>query len=305
MLATAVSKRSLPILSALKKIRNPSFDWVIAHNPGAFYPAYYFAKKNKIKLGIDVEDYHPGESHDPGEIKRMKKLMQYVLPKSSYCSFASPLIKEMVETDITPAIPHKFVLLNGFPQDEFELQVEKKSGPLQCVWFSQFIDSHRGLENVIPVIDNFYPDIELHLAGNLVESFADKLLQNKKGIVYHGSLTQKELHMLLCRCDIGLAVEPGRDVNNQLAISNKLMAYAQAGLFIVASRTPAQDEFLSSSSLDYLQTDLSETDLKKQLQRLILNKEQLRETRKERFEKGKSYSWEKSSPALIKLWQQV
>lgn len=300
-LSVAVNKRTVLLSAAIKK-NSEHFDWVIAHNPGSFYPAMKAAQKMGAGLGIDVEDYHPGESNQPGTIRRMIRLMKNILPKASYCSFASPLIREKVEKEITSDISKKIVLLNGFPENEFKLPVTINQERLQCVWFSQFIDNNRGLETVIPVIDSLYPAVELHLIGYLNKEFAEQFLENKCGIVCHGSMTQQELHFFLTQCDIGLAVEPGRDINNQLAISNKLMAYVQAGLFIIASHTPAQDLFLTNSQLDYLQTDLSPEDLKKQLEQLIQNKTSIRESRPVRFEKGKNYSWENIVIPLLDVW---
>jgi glycosyltransferase involved in cell wall biosynthesis len=43
--------------------------------------------------------------------------------------------------------------------------------------------------------------------------------------------------------DIGLALEPGRDLNNQIALSNKIFTYLLAGNAVIFSDTPAQKKF--------------------------------------------------------------
>jgi glycosyltransferase involved in cell wall biosynthesis len=43
--------------------------------------------------------------------------------------------------------------------------------------------------------------------------------------------------------DIGLALEPGRDKNNQIALSNKIFTYLLAGNAVIFSATPAQKLF--------------------------------------------------------------
>ncbi len=67
-------KNSYLIKKRIKKIKN-KFDWVIAHNPGSFWISKWYAEKNKIKFGVDMEDYHPGENTDITVIKRIKNYL--------------------------------------------------------------------------------------------------------------------------------------------------------------------------------------------------------------------------------------
>ncbi|HLP36089.1 hypothetical protein [Lacibacter sp.] len=301
-LSVAVSKRTYLLLKEVKKMKS-SFRWVVAHNPGAFYPAQVAAKQTGAFLGIDVEDYHPGETTDKRASMRMKELMQRVLPAADYCSFAAPLIKEKFSKELTDLPVSQLVILNGFEQSDFLMPADLQQQPLKCVWFSQFIDKGRGLEPVLPVISSLHPDVELHLVGNLKEAFRDQFIQSQQGIVVHDSMKQKDLHRFLEKFDVGLALEPGRDVNNQLALSNKMMAFAQAGLFILATNTPAQDQFLAESKWESKQTDLSPAHLKEVLLQLIQQKEQIRMNRHQRFAKGKLYNWEKISLPLVHEWE--
>ena len=297
----AVSKRTYLLLKEIKKI-NSSFTWVVAHNPGAFYPAQVAAKQTGASLGIDVEDYHPGETNDENAGKRVKALMQRVLPSAEYCSFAAPLIKEKFLEELVDLPSSQFVILNGFEQSEFLMPEELQQQPLKCIWFSQFIDRGRGLEYVLPVISSLYPKIELHLVGNLKEAFRDQFIQQHKGIVVHDSMKQKNLHRFLAKFDVGLALEPGRDVNNQLALSNKIMAFAQGGLYILATHTPAQDQFLAESDLEYIQTNLLPENIKQTMLLLISQKEKIRMNSRQRFQFGRAYDWEQLTFELVKKW---
>ncbi len=58
-----INKRSFQLVYFLKQNKIKA-DMVIAHNVGAFYPAYVFSKNNNVPLGIDIEDDHVGESVD-------------------------------------------------------------------------------------------------------------------------------------------------------------------------------------------------------------------------------------------------
>jgi hypothetical protein len=91
-------------------------------------------------------------------------------------------------------------------------------------------------------------------------------------------------------------------LNNQLAISNKMLAYAQAGLFILASKTPGQEYFLQQSNLDYLQTEINENALCHSLHSLIQSKKQIRSGRNKRYINGRVYDWEFTSNQLLRTW---
>lgn len=300
MLSIATGKRSFLLSKQLNGMKN-RYDWVVAHNPAAFYPALIFSKRTGAKLGIDVEDYHPGETNDLKETKRIQQLMQRTLPASVYCSYASPLIAKKVKKDIPFFGAKQLVIINGFYGDEFILPQNNWEGPLRLVWFSQFIDRGRGLEQLLHIVDEF-KDIELHLIGNMNVDFEKEFIGKKNNVFHHKAMQQAELHKRLSKFDIGLALEPGRDLNNQLAISNKLIAYVQAGLFIFASHTAAQDDFLINSNLYYLQTELTEPGLRECLIELTRQKADIRNLRKEQFEKGRQYDWENLSNELLNVW---
>jgi hypothetical protein len=147
MLSVSAGKRSFLLMNQLKKIKKKP-DWVIAHNPAAFYAACWYGKQKGAKVGIDVEDYHPGETNDVKESRTVKELMRKVLPNAVYCSFASPLIMKYVEQDIAFTIDNRNKLVNNvFSMNDFPVPVfeDKTRSKLRVVWFSQFVDYGRGL----------------------------------------------------------------------------------------------------------------------------------------------------------------
>ncbi len=304
MLSIATGKRSLLLLRQLHEIKE-KYDWIVAHNPATFYPALFFSKKIGAKLGIDVEDYHPGETKDMRQSAFMIKLMQEVLPQADYCSYASPLIKKEVHSVIRiPSNNNQFVIINGFDQNDFTVPAVSNTSALKVVWFSQYIDFERGLEKIIPVINSLSPEVELHLIGNLRPGFAKNCLQNTTGIILHGIMKQKELHQFLARFDVGLAVEPGKDRNNQLAISNKLIAYLQSGLFPVISATDAQLGFLKEQRIEIEHELLPESDLaiRKMFLKLIAEKKRIRDNSKIRFNVSREFDWVKLYSPLSFFW---
>lgn len=298
-LATAVSRRNYLLIRALKKIKQA--DCVIGHNPGALYTTQWAAKKLKARAGFDVEDYHPGEGKDIPQQKLTRKLMQEVLPSMDYISFAAPLIREAVKNDAGKEGSNWITVMNYFPATDFVVP-KNIEGPLQLVWFSQNISGGRGLEYILPVFKNFTGQIELHLYGHVDESFYETHVKGIENVLLHKPVPQKELHSGLSSFDIGLALEPKKDLNNDLAVSNKLLAYLQAGLFVLATNTRAQKQLLNSMAGHGNITELETRAFENTLQELLDKKEDIRSGATNRFEKIKKMCWEEESKKMIRIW---
>lgn len=301
-LSVRCNKRSWLLMRALKKLPG-SFQLLLAHNPGSFYPAWQFATKHNIPLGIDLEDYHPGESHQESVNTIFKQLNRAILPKANFITAASPDILEYSEKDLEDTLKSKRVVLNYFPSKEFVLPVANDADTLSLVWFSQNISFGRGLEQLIPVIKN-HPQIALHLFGHCNTDFKNQWLHDTENIHLHGPLPQAQLHQKLCQFDVGLAIEPGKDVNNELALSNKMLAYFQSGIYILASKTIAQSRFINSFPQHGMVSGLQPPELKQAIETLLLQKESIRSSAIQRFENATMHNWETESQGLLKLWQQ-
>ncbi len=300
-LAMAVSRRNYLLIRALKKIKQA--DRVIGHNPGALYATAFAAKKLKASAGFDVEDYHPGEGHDIFLQGLTRQFMQELLPAMDYVSFAAPLIREAVKNDVGMEGSNWITVMNYFPAAEF-VAPKNIEGPLQLVWFSQNISGGRGLEYILPVFKNFTGQIELHLYGHVDESFYETHVKGIENVLLHKPVPQKELHSGLSSFDIGLALEPKKDLNNDLAVSNKLLAYLQAGLFVLATNTRAQKQLLNSMAGHGFITELEARAFENTLQELLDKKEDIRFEARNRFEKIKKMCWEEEAKGLLNYMQQ-
>ncbi|QNA45006.1 glycosyltransferase family protein [Lacibacter sediminis] len=301
MLSIVTGKRSWILLRFLKKV-SQSYDWVIAHNPGAFYPAYVYSQRSGAKLGIDVEDYHPGETTFPKQQQQMLRLMQLLLPKATYCSYAAPLIAAEVQKNIPGMLNKQLVLLNGFLASEFIAPELQTGNRLKLVWFSQNIDSGRGLEEVIPAVNELHSLVELHLIGYLQPQFAEMHLKNRNGIVLHDPMPQHELHTFLATCDVGLATDVPVNKNRELALTNKILAYAQAGLYILSFPVQAQLDFLKTYQLHYSIMNNSCAAIVPVL--TSLNKDFINAAKAEQFTIGMQFDWKKLGRPLVETWQQ-
>jgi hypothetical protein len=302
MLSIATGKRSLLILRALRQLRG-KFDWVVAHNPATFYPAMSYSRSTGARLGIDVEDYHPGECTDPRQAGQLREMMCQVLPGADYVSAASPLILKAVQADMGATLSSTYLVYNYFPATEFVVPSGHRNDRLQVAWFSQHITAGRGIEDVLPAIISCAAEVDMHLFGKLDQAFFETYLQGKGNIHVHPPLQQQELHAALSSFDIGLALEDRQaNLNRDLCITNKLLAFFQAGLYIVASDTSAQRAFFEQFP-DHGQVSSREA-LKDSATFLALwrQRNELREQAKKRFQQASIYDASKELRPLLQAW---
>lgn len=317
--ALAHSRRSLMLRKEAKKnITHPKR--IIAHNLGALYPAYCLAKKWKIPFHYDIEDYDPGIAVRNGGrhyVSICEQLMKSCLPSSIALTSASPLIREYT-LKLIGGHPNHQVIFNSFPSNEFQPPSEKDRDILKLVWFSQKISFGRGIEQLIEAFkllikhqyENYEKDlpISLTLIGDIDSRFHKQILQpalksvSAIKIEIIPPMNQSELHKNLANYDVGLALEPGKDLNNNLAISNKIIAYAQAGLYILATDTPAQNQFMKEDTERGLVCGQSTDDMIKALKHLVSANEKIKSNAMQRFEKGKELAWEKEQEKLVNIW---
>lgn len=298
-LAQAVNRRSLLLLRAIKKVGHA--DLVVGHNPGALYATWKAAQKFKCRVGFDVEDYHPGEGNDDVLQDTCRKLMQQVLPKMNYVSFAAPLIKQAVKEDIGEEKPSWITIKNYFPAAEFIIP-QQLQGSVKMVWFSQNISSGRGLELILPIVKQLKGQVELSIYGHPDPDFYEQAIRGIDNVTVCSPLPVQELHKILSTADIGLALEPSKDRNNELAISNKILAYLQAGLFVLATDTKAQAQVLNENPGAGKIFTANINEAGNAIKDCIANIDQIRAERLKRY-RDFNHSWEKESLLLLETWK--
>jgi hypothetical protein len=304
--AMVTGKRSWLLLAWIRKMKvTPHL--VIAHNPAAFYPAFFFAKKNNIPFAIDIEDFHPGEGNNKKLQQAVSGLMKDIMPLAYYNSFASQLIKAKTEKILSISMRRNDIVVNNlFAQQEFKSKPVEKNGTQKFVWFSQFIDYDRGLEKILPILDNFKCELTLTLIGNMRPLFFDNEIKKRNYIVCIDALPQQELNLLLSNFDVGLAIEdPAIDMNRDICLTNKIWAYFQAGLYIVASNTAAQIDFINQYSLHGVCIDLNLEGASHQISSVINNKKEIRNTTGQRLQAASLLNWENESAILKTIWEQA
>lgn len=285
-----------------KLSKKHNFSHVIAHNLGSFYAAVKLSDKKDVRLQLDIEDYYPGIAlyfNKSIEEQNRMQIMSHSFLKADTITYASEgIFLECRKHFISQNKTEHTILINTFNASDFirpEVQVSNK---IRCVWFSQYIALNRGLGEVFHAAEKL-PDVEFHLIGNCKKDFENEMAI-PDNIIIHDVMEQLKLHTFLAGMDIGLALEPGKDLNNTIALSNKMIAYAQAGCYILATNTFGQSQFLNA--LDYQAGQIIHYNLSDTLQNLDMNHLNLH-SKIERWQKAELFSWENEQLKLKQLIQ--
>ena len=235
----------------LKKATVLKADLYIAHILAALPTAVKAAQKNDAKCGFDIEDFHRNEVSDDinsFDFKISKYLEDKYLAKVDYITASSPQIADAYQQLYPGKKP--VTILNVFPKNTSLKQLNiNNADALKLFWFSQTIGANRGIDDIINALQLLDKNqFELHLLGAPQEGFIDKINSSGINVKFHNPIPPDELTDFAFQFDIGLALEPGFSINNNLALSNKLFTYMQAGLAIIASDTTAQQDFISKNS---------------------------------------------------------
>ncbi|AFM04286.1 glycosyl transferase group 1 [Bernardetia litoralis DSM 6794] len=247
----------LPFYSLLKNIKADIYS---NHNIYLTPLVYQIAKKNKAKFGMDIEDAYSfitAKTIEDGQ-KNIMEIENKYFPKADYITAASPLYVDFYNK-LYQSLPSILPILNVFDdigeQEIKEYKDRKNTKNLSLYWFSQTTGKGRGIEQIIEalnVIDR--NDIELHLRGEVNQETKEYFLtlaktQNiKENIFFHELVSNQELAKRTTEHDIGLALEIGFSINNELAVSNKIFQYINTGLAILASSTKGQSWLIKKSS---------------------------------------------------------
>jgi glycosyltransferase involved in cell wall biosynthesis len=233
--------------------------------------------------------------------------MKTFLPKTAYFSYASPLIgKHSLELFSGSKIPDNLLINNCFSENEFEFH-ENDVEKIQFVWFSQNIAAGRGLERALPALYEFKDQVQLNLIGNLYPEFYNNfLIQYADILQIIEPLPQKELNKYICQFDIGLAIELATaDYNREICLTNKIFAFSQAGLYILATNTSAQKQFMEEHKESGIVSGQSIEEMQEKVSFIIQNIETIRKDKKKRFENAKKLSWESESQKLVEIWAKI
>ena len=304
--AFASDRRSFILWLYLLSLKNKP-NLVVGHNLGTLYPIFFFSKQKKIPFLFDFEDYYPGETIDNdqrNEFKRRISLIKKLVPHAAWYTYASPLIGDQIKKLLNINDNNKCSYIkNSFFSNEFHNDKTLEKSKIKFVWFSQYISLRRGLSYIIPHLIKYRKEIALTLIGQIINPKEEEYLHTLSDfITIVKPLPQKELHQFLCEFDTGLALEISEnDFNRDICLTNKIFAYAQAGLYILATDTKSQLKFLEEYPDLGVLVKQKNKDFKS-ISFIIKNIETIRESKKDRFKTGQKLSFDNEKAVLQSVW---
>lgn len=302
LLSASVTDRLFYLLLNKIDSLNVKADMVVAHNLVAFYPAVKYAEKHGAKLGIDIEDYHPGQANDAIFRKKVETVFNYAINKADYITGASKLIlaESIKGLKVTP---NTLTINNVFPQNDFvQPYTSSENNRIKLVWFSQVVNKGRGLEELLELISKDVDRFELHLYGSRNEAFYETHLKDRANVFVHKPVAN--INEELSKYDIGMALEMiDADFNRDICLTNKIWAYYQSGLYILATDTRGQVDFIKDNPEHG--TIMSVGEYAKGLKHAINNIDNIRANNNNRYKAAMKNSWTFESEKLGELWERL
>ena len=229
--------------------------------------------------------------------------MRSILPEAADVTAASPLIARETEKLAGRCVR---VINNSFYQNEFKYIEPTNDNVLKFVWFSQNISYGRGLEVFITAIQKAKTNISLTLIGNLNEQFNKEWIIGRSNIYILAPLSQEELHLEIAKYDVGLAIElESADFNRSIALTNKIFAYLQSGIYLLATDTPAQQNLLQQNLENASICRQNAESMAEAINVLSNNLVEVRNSKKQRFESAKKLAFDYEKAKLIEIWSKA
>lgn len=233
----------------LKKALEENADLYCAHLECAFYVGRDLIKAGK-KVAFDFEDWYSNDYLEPRRpVKLLKEVEKFALENGVFCTAASKSMADAVKTfyDNDNKVT---VIYNGFSIIESVVnknQEKPEENPLRLLWFSRTIGPDRGIEYLLKALHLCRFPVELHLLGIIASNYEHYLLKESAGLIkhklkIHQFISHSELPAFISQFKIGLAFEENINNNRQVTITNKILQYLQAGLFVLASNTQGHRE---------------------------------------------------------------
>lgn len=284
----------------------------IAHHVPALPAASAASKKWKSPYAFDAEDFHRGEGKKYGDHWNQTTYIESkYLPSTCYLSAASSLIEKEYQKYF-PSLT-TVTINNVFPVTLLANDITETDTleTLKLFWFSQIIGKGRGIVDVIKAMGEINnKKVQLTLLGNLSAedklyflSLMEKYHVSKGQVTFHEPVKENEIPLISSKQHIGLALEPGRDLNNRIALSNKLFIYLLSGNAVIFSSTPAQQDFFDRNpGIGGIYEPGDFISLANLIRQYLNNPQLLKEHRKNSYALAKQkYNWDKESLKLLSV----
>ena len=294
-------------------------DLYIAHCLAALPAAAIAAHKHSAKLGFDAEDFHVGELADIPENQTEIAIRDYIerklLPQCDYLTAASPMIASAYKDRYRVNIE---TILNVFPLSEApKLNDRQKQRSFinapSLYWFSQTIGPGRGLESIILAMGQMQTQVSLYLRGILASGYGEVLLQLAQNggvsdrLHFLPSESPENMARLASDYDVGLSLELNYPFNRSICLTNKIFTYLLAGLPVVLSETPAQEDIAKVLSDAAILININDAQsIAIELDMWLSNPLNLEKSRSKALRLGREiYNWDIEQKNFLKTIRQV
>ena len=255
----------------LKRLLNEHADLYIGHEEMSLQLVLDLKKKNN-KVVFDFEDFHSEDLLPNDRIYRPLKLIER-LEKEVLLSADLTLT---TSNQLAFALSRKYksktpeVIYNSF---EFTPKNKIKTIENSMVWISQIIGPGRGLELLFETLCFVKCEFSIHFIGenHLFNINKYNIPKNIK-LVFHNSISPKEIPQYLTQFDIGVAIEDEKPLSRDCTVTNKVFHYLNSGLGILATNTKGQSEIKSIIPEAMLIVDRNPAQMAKQIDQLFSNK---------------------------------
>jgi hypothetical protein len=215
-------------------------EFIYGGTSGALAAVAEASRRTGTPCALDFEDFHCGEHSALDELAAA--VMADAVKQASFVTVGSAAIGRACQQrfGIDP-----ITINNVFPLPAAPASTGHDR-PLRLYWFSQTIGPGRGLEDVVHAVGSAGIPAELHLRGLAIATYVEVLSGLSRAVaprlrlVFHEPGDPDNMVDACRGFDVGLALEPGRTLNNALALSNKALTYPLAGLALALTDTPGQ-----------------------------------------------------------------
>ncbi|MCB0698346.1 MAG: glycosyltransferase [Chitinophagales bacterium] len=228
-----------------KAAKRENADLYIAHVECGFYAGKKLVSDSKL-VAFDLEDWHSRDYLIQSRpVNTLSKLESFGLHNGVYFTCPSQSMSDAIFDAYGKRHPE--VIYNGFLIEDYDETQTTGNDKPSLVWFSQTIGAGRGVEKIVDVLHDIREPLSLNLIGNCSVDYEDFLKGEFPFELGHElriipPVKHYELHKMLCRYDIGLALEHKDADNKRTTVSNKMLQYLQAGLKVFATDTDGQLE---------------------------------------------------------------
>jgi glycosyltransferase involved in cell wall biosynthesis len=227
-------------------VDNPG-DLIYGGTTGALAAIAEGARRSRTPYGIDLEDFHSGETSGPDAplVDALSaRVERAVTSGAAFVTTSSDAIASayLTRDGIRPAVITNTFPLPVRPPDPARVDPSR----LRVYWFSQTIGPGRGLEDAILALGRAGISAHLALRGRSMPGYLEALRslaasQAPRVELVHLPPAPPDAMVDCARgYDVGLALEQMTPVNRQICLTNKAFTYILAGVAVAITNTPGQ-----------------------------------------------------------------